>query len=869
MIQKIKDELSGFDKALAEYKKSSAMLKTRFPPGTQISEKVDLPIYEAEMDTIYQRVNKKCGAAYDTLNEIIAEIYREQPRLVNLQVHETPASGFPHWLSFGRLRLTNEVFPKGRDFIPRILDFPPEKGIYLPSIKSSLKNHVWPLLFRLLTVIPTGKLEIYAADPVQSGKSLEPFLPLVSYKSLFPSGILRNGRDIETMLEGLDVYINGLIQNTFATGKFTNWKDYNAAVTDAALPYKVLILVSMPEQLTDSAITSLKRILRHGPSHGVLPVLLLNEKELSGANVSTRHKDLVENIERYASGINSLFPVKLSEIKVNEEEDNPPDEKLMRDLVEAVRNKIEAGENKPKTVDMLFVQQRFWQGSGIEEISAPVGWTKEGNAVNFCLGDDPAHGLLGGITRSGKSNLLHVMIQSLCFQYSPDELQLYLMDFKDGLEFKLYTEPVLPHARLISCVGDPEFGADTLTKLVEEMKDRFEKFKNANAANYIQYRKTGEQLPRLLVIIDEFQELLKDKRSETMLGDLLRRCGAAGIHILLATQTLHGLNTTALSQLTALLGCRIALYCNDAESRQILGNEAAVNITPRKDAILNSRGNTSGNVFFTHPKAEPEVSRNVLDQLAARAKKEGFVQNAKIVLDNENPKLPPHLNIVSPGGLCFELGTKIEYSGEILRIVLEQKAGANVLISGAGDRLHDGLMGAVIKSALSQVEEIIFCGTLDSVYAQEKRIIESNPAEVNWDELKSGGKKKLVIIDELEAQKALRKQRLNAFGPAGAGQGQKSPGDAFAGFLEEGAAAGIHLVAFCRNWILLNNSNYRDMFPSFACRIAYNLDPIKAGEATDVDTKILKGLDDEKRAFYKNALQNEAVSFLPYIPDRP
>jgi hypothetical protein len=61
----------------------------------------------------------------------------------------------------------------------------------------------------------------------------------------------------------------------------------------------------------------------------------------------------------------------------------------------------------------------------------------------------------------------------------------------------------------------------------------------------------------------------------------------------------------------------------------------------------------------------------------------------------------------------------------------------------------------------------------------------------------------------------------------------------------------------------------RDMLPSFAYRIAYNLEPNKAGEAADVDTRILKGLDDEKRAYYKNSLQNEEAFFLPYIPDRP
>jgi hypothetical protein len=105
---------------------------------------------------------------------------------------------------------------------------------------------------------------------------------------------------------------------------------------------------------------------------------------------------------------------------------------------------------------------------------------------------------------------------------------------------------------------------------------------------------------------------------------------------------------------------------------------------------------------------------------------------------------------------------------------------------------------------------------------------------------------------------------LNFSGLTGANQGQKSPGDAFAGFLEEGASHGVHLVAFCSNWKRLITLN-RDMLLSFAYRIVYNLDATSAGEAADLDAKFLKGLDDENRAFYKDSLLQEQCFFLPYI----
>ena len=46
--------------------------------------------------------------------------------------------------------------------------------------------------------------------------------------------------------------------------------------------------------------------------------------------------------------------------------------------------------------------------------------------------------LISGKTGSGKSTLLHVLITNLALRYSPDEVELYLVDFKKGVEFKAY-----------------------------------------------------------------------------------------------------------------------------------------------------------------------------------------------------------------------------------------------------------------------------------------------------------------------------------------------------------------------------------------------------------------------------------------------
>src|SRR5262249_44319658 len=69
----------------------------------------------------------------------------------------------------------------------------------------------------------------------------------------------------------------------------------------------------------------------------------------------------------------------------------------------------------------------------------------------FTVGRGTAqHALVAGKTGSGKSTLLHALITNLAMIYGPDEAELYLIDFKKGVEFKDYAENQLPHARVVA-----------------------------------------------------------------------------------------------------------------------------------------------------------------------------------------------------------------------------------------------------------------------------------------------------------------------------------------------------------------------------------------------------------------------------------
>ncbi|MFR4199412.1 MAG: FtsK/SpoIIIE domain-containing protein [Ruminococcus sp.] len=87
-----------------------------------------------------------------------------------------------------------------------------------------------------------------------------------------------------------------------------------------------------------------------------------------------------------------------------------------------------------------------FQGSTAKVLKLPMGIGDGDSVVSMVFGEGTSHhGLIGGGTGGGKSTLLHTLIMSSMMNYSPEQLNLYLMDFKGGTEFKIYESERLPH----------------------------------------------------------------------------------------------------------------------------------------------------------------------------------------------------------------------------------------------------------------------------------------------------------------------------------------------------------------------------------------------------------------------------------------
>ena len=235
-------------------------------------------------------------------------------------------------------------------------------------------------------------------------------------------------------------------------------------------------------------------------------------------------------------------------------------------------------------IDQL-TPETMWPGRELtrQRLVVPIGTTPEGVPVRLDLkesahGGMGPHGLCIGATGSGKSELLRTLVVSLAATHSPDELNLVLVDFKGGATF-LGCEG-LPHtSAVITNLSEEAVLVERMFDAISgELNRRQELLREAgNFANVTDYttarlggREDLDPLPALVIVVDEFSELLAAHPDFAELFVAVGRLGRSlHVHLLLASQRLE---EGRLRGLDSHLSYRIGLKTfSAAESRQVLG----------------------------------------------------------------------------------------------------------------------------------------------------------------------------------------------------------------------------------------------------------------------------------------------------------
>ena len=362
-----------------------------------------------------------------------------------------------------------------------------------------------------------------------------------------------------------------------------------------------------------------------------------------------------------------------------------------------------------------------WTGNATDQLTATIGQYADQKPITLAIdGDKHVHMLMGGQIGSGKSVLLHNLITDLTWTYSPEELNLYLIDLKAGVEFQVYQD--LPHARFIVNKANVGWGVAILEGIQEMIDRRAQRFKDEQSgiSDYEAYRnhRPQEKLPRIVLVIDEFQVLLLDSelkaQAAAILVDLAKRSRSHGIHLVLATQTWTS-NLPGLDEILAQTNTRIALRFNSpSDTAHVLGSggraipplvnqgEVAVTLDPLLPDSLKT-----GRVFAL----ERFDAKQLAENLNTLAQNQHLPPKLNLRVSGEEPpqwpayapELLKHRDASDP--LPLLLGRPLKLAPD-LTATLSRDDAQSMLIAGQQTAVSARIVTSICRSAIEQKIEV-------------------------------------------------------------------------------------------------------------------------------------------------------------------
>ena len=189
----------------------------------------------------------------------------------------------------------------------------------------------------------------------------------------------------------------------------------------------------------------------------------------------------------------------------------------------------------------LNVLERWKKNDSAVNITAPLGEGEGGKLFSLSLHRHCSHGLVAGMTGSGKSELLISWLLSIACNYHPEDVSFVVIDYKGGST--AYALEKLPH--VCGIITDVGSGIDRCMQSLEyELRRREDIFASVGAKDIKEYikghhkGKFQEAVPRLLIVFDEFKELIKERPVVKKMVDSIAAKGSSlGVHLILATQS--------------------------------------------------------------------------------------------------------------------------------------------------------------------------------------------------------------------------------------------------------------------------------------------------------------------------------------------
>ncbi len=759
------------------------------------------------------------------------------------------------------------------------------------------------MMVRFLTAMPPGKVRLTLCDPVGLGESFSAFMHLADYdETLIASRIWTQQRDIDEQLLRLTTHMETILQK-YLRDEYDSIHEYNAQAGEVAEPFQVLAIADFPHALSDTALKRLTSLVKGGPRCGIYVMLSVDLAQKIAGEVKL--ETLLENAVHLdwnnpAGRFVWKYPA-FEYLPLALPEPLPADRlvPLLKQIGQAAQNAIKV----EVPFEVVAPDGELWRQTCDSELRVPIGRAGANRLQYVRLGKGTSqHLLVAGKTGSGKSTFLHALVTSAALHFSPNEVEFYLVDFKKGVEFKSYATQRLPHARVIAIESEREFGISVLERLDEVLRERGEKFRASGVQSLADFRAAhpDEPMPRVLLVVDEFQELFveDDKlagQASLLLDRLIRQGRAFGMHVILGSQTLAGAYSLARATLGQ-MAVRVALQCSETDAHLILSderNQAARFLSRPGEAIYNDQNGmaTANEPFQVVWLADAERS-GYLGQVRDRTVDQGLSPEPPIVFEGNAPSDPRENRLLAkqlagerPLAPRAWLGAAVSIRPPV-QVEFHRSAGSNLLVVGQNESLALGVLATATVGLATSGE--VGVDIVDGSRTGE-------PGETIWPAVAEAlgenvrhytSRNATTAVAELANELARREREgdesapqrlLLVFNAARIRELRKSDDDfgfsftkedkgpstskQFVELVKNGPTWGIHVIVWCDNYNALSRIVERAMLRDFDHRVVMQM---AAGDSSNlIDTPAAARLSEFRALLYSDET-GDCEKFRPY-----
>ncbi|WP_433371631.1 FtsK/SpoIIIE domain-containing protein [Actinoplanes sp. CA-142083] len=668
------------------------------------------------------------------------------------------------------------------------------------------------LLLRLLAAAPAGSLLVRAVDGVGGGAVFAPFADLYDAGLMSPPVTDRQG--LLDVLAEADKWLR--------PGR-------GAAPRRSRRDRMMLVVIAgLPHMTEGEELRRIAALAQQGPDSGLHlivagwpPPPLTAETTQAPlprtTTVSVRDPYVVVGDPPGAT-YGSMPDARWLNAPAYFDEDPPPH------LIDQVCRELAAHSSAASQVGLADLLpepgEALWGGDAADGLSTVVGHDGDTPLV-LRFNDLTPHWLVGGRSGAGKTAYLINVLYGLGARYSPDEMALYLLDFKEGVSFAEFVptrrdRTWLPHARAVGVESDREYGLAVLRELDAEMTRRSVAYKNAGVTRFADLRQVVAEeaagtpkkaLPRILCVIDEFQVLLAGNdpiatEAVGLLESLARKGRSYGIHLILASQTVLGVEALYAKR-DSIFGqfpVRIALPgggdvlepTNDSAAGLPLGT-AVVNTA---GGLGGPRGATRGHervVRFPDPHADREVLSALRHKLWGARDPEAIPPRIFAGYAHQHLADDPTYRSALAGRAARPaalVGRVIDVSLSTAAFPLDASPGRHLAIFGSsasGSEVLDAAARSVAAFHPPRTTRFV----ISSLVAEGDRLAEALAGEI-------GRQQEVELVDAAGLAAAMDLERpgyLVVFGMDAASPGSL-PG--LRRLLREGPGRGVHLLSWWR-----------------------------------------------------------------------